>query len=925
MRRRFADAVRTRTRPPQARPEDPDLRRRADSSTRHAARSERGAGRLRSSAEPLRRRPGRRVPGHGPRAVGDHARRLRRPGFDARADRRPQAGDLCVPRRGRGRVPRRQSRRRRAVDARRELAQRRAAPPRPTTRCSPNARLGHPDIAYRHIKAAASERGPAARRGTRQRPAPRADRAQERRPRRHRCAGALGDRARARRDCGGPGRAKRWTLLRAKPTIIKRHRDGSEAGTEELGAGHIAVLVRSNKEAFIVRDALHEVGVPAVIGGAGSVFLAEPAREWLRLFEALERPTSRDRASLAALTRFVGWSAVQLATRDRGRMGGPALGPPPVGRSAPRQGRGHVVRDRVQRTGRSGTGPGPGERRPVHDRSAARRPTAARGSGQRGRRRDGHGQSGWGAASTSPSGPQRARTGPDGSNRTRPPCRSSRSTGVRAWSSPSSCAPTLWDGYIHPVDVPVYHDPDHGNKRTIDVGQQRPGTEAAQAVGGVRGAGRGPPAAVCRADPGPTPSGAVVGRRLVHRQLPAVAPPVRPRRRRHRGPERRARSPDRTPRSRRPSLRWARRCRSSVSLGLRGPAGKAEAGVPRHRPGGRPRFARSLDAGWRRLSYSSITQPVHEQPAIASEPEQPLIVGRGSRFRRCGAPAPGRRTTRYGNVALELGPCQEAPWSGRCCTACWSDIEFDAPDLEEEVRGALATELTWRNVDLGDTEAVVAGLCARRSSLPLGPDVGGVRLRDVPRRHRLDELGFELPLVGGDRPSGSPGRLATSPRSSRNTCRPTTPCGALRRTAARPGPEPRRSAATSTAVSTLSSASTTAVRAGRLQDEQAGRRQTRCSLRGTTARRPCRPKMLQAHYPLQALLYSVALHRYLRWRLPGYDPRRQPRRRPLPLPARHERSRARARGRPSLRRVVVASAVRLVEALSDLFDRGVRP
>ena len=30
--------------------------------------------------------------------------------------------------------------------------------------------------------------------------------------------------------------------------------------------------------------------------------------------------------------------------------------------------------------------------------------------------------------------------------------------------------------------------------------------------------------------------------------------------------------------------------------------------------------------------------------------------------------------------------------------------------------------------------------------------------------------------------------------------------------------------------------------------------------------------MSRAHYGLQALLYTVALHRYLRWRLPGYDP-----------------------------------------------------
>jgi exodeoxyribonuclease V beta subunit len=30
--------------------------------------------------------------------------------------------------------------------------------------------------------------------------------------------------------------------------------------------------------------------------------------------------------------------------------------------------------------------------------------------------------------------------------------------------------------------------------------------------------------------------------------------------------------------------------------------------------------------------------------------------------------------------------------------------------------------------------------------------------------------------------------------------------------------------------------------------------------------------MLDAHYPLQALLYCVALHRYLRWRQRDYDP-----------------------------------------------------
>jgi len=31
-------------------------------------------------------------------------------------------------------------------------------------------------------------------------------------------------------------------------------------------------------------------------------------------------------------------------------------------------------------------------------------------------------------------------------------------------------------------------------------------------------------------------------------------------------------------------------------------------------------------------------------------------------------------------------------------------------------------------------------------------------------------------------------------------------------------------------------------------------------------------EMMSAHYGLQALLYTAALHRYLRWRLRGYDP-----------------------------------------------------
>ena len=93
--------------------------------------------------------------------------------------------------------------------------------------------------------------------------------------------------------------------------------------------------------------------------------------------------------------------------------------------------------------------------------------------------------------------------------------------------------------------------------------------------------------------------------------------------------------------------------------------------------------------------------------------------------------------------------------------------------------------------------------------------------------------------------------------------------------------------------------------------------------------------MQHAHYVLQALLYTAALHRYLRWRLPGYDPernlagvlylflrgmvgrdtpdgRRHAGRRLRLAPAERARRRAQRRARPGRRRVSLTE--------NDLFD-----
>ena len=80
----------------------------------------------RADAAALADRAGRRVPGHRPRAVGRPAPRVQRPRHDG-ADRRPEAGDLRLPRRRRRHLPRRRRDRDDQADALGQLAQRRCA------------------------------------------------------------------------------------------------------------------------------------------------------------------------------------------------------------------------------------------------------------------------------------------------------------------------------------------------------------------------------------------------------------------------------------------------------------------------------------------------------------------------------------------------------------------------------------------------------------------------------------------------------------------------------------------------------------------------------------------------------------------------------------------------------------------------------
>ena len=131
-----------------------------------------------------------------------------------------------------------------------------------------------------------------------------------------------------------------------------------------------------------------------------------------------------------------------------------------------------------------------------------------------------------------------------------------------------------------------------------------------------------------------------------------------------------------------------------------------------------------------------------------------------------------------------------------------------------------------------------------------------------------------------------PGAGAAATTSPPTTRWSPTPTGSRCRRSAT-----RRCAATSPARSTSCSGcrrERPALRRRRLQDQPARRPRTPAH-RADYAPARLADAMLHSHYPLQALLYSVVVHRYLRWRLPGYDPATPPRRRALPLRARHVR------------------------------------
>ncbi|WAH64384.1 exodeoxyribonuclease V subunit beta [Xanthomonas hortorum] len=122
------------------------------------------------------------------------------------------------------------------------------------------------------------------------------------------------------------GKPKPWSAGRARElataacvAAIRGWLAGGRDGTATINArpvqaGDIAVLVRSHGEATRMQQALGAVGIPAVAAGKQSLFATDEALELLALLQALLDPGDDSRLRAALATVLIGADAAAIAT-----------------------------------------------------------------------------------------------------------------------------------------------------------------------------------------------------------------------------------------------------------------------------------------------------------------------------------------------------------------------------------------------------------------------------------------------------------------------------------------------------------------------------------------------------------------------------------------------------------------------------------
>jgi exodeoxyribonuclease V beta subunit len=288
-------------------------------------------------------------------------------------------------------------------------------------------------------------------------------------------------------------------------------------------------------------------------------------------------------------------------------------------------------------------------------------------------------------------------------------------------------------------------------------------------------------------------------------------------------------------------------------------------------------FDREVDTEWRRTSYSGLIR-VQEQPAgVTSEPEVSPRDDEPEIDDEVADTMPTRVDT---GVPSPMAALPSGAAFGSLVHGVLEESDPEAPDLRGDLAARTREQLQWWPV--GVTADELADALLPSQVTPLGAPASGLRLVDIPLRDRLCELDFEFPLTGGDRPEAV--RTDVHLRDLAPSL-----------TAHLPADDPLASYA-GQLTGTLGDQSLRGYLSGSIDvvlrvpgdhTDPHGHRYVvvdyKTNLLGETGvpvtsadygRDAMAAAMLHSHYPLQALLYSVVLHRYLRWRLPTYAPER---------------------------------------------------
>jgi len=292
---------------------------------------------------------------------------------------------------------------------------------------------------------------------------------------------------------------------------------------------------------------------------------------------------------------------------------------------------------------------------------------------------------------------------------------------------------------------------------------------------------------------------------------------------------------------------------------------------------------RRMDTSWGRSSYTSWTSAAHGAltPAALDEGRDttdptPPDYAPGTDTARPSQTSPGETLSSAALPAEswpEQGPLANFPRgaaAGDCLHRILEQLDYSCSAHDPLNREPVEKELRRAGLQEQPLEPLLEGLEQLRLT-PFGGALGGLRVGDLDSKRRLNEMNFDLTLgfaraaalaaAFTDHPGGAFGatyarQLAALPVASRGFL---TGSIDLVFTALDADGQERWWVAD--------------WKSNWIGEREDDGRPLACGPRhyGSAAMAEL---MAANHYPLQAHLYLVALHRYLRWRLPGYDPER---------------------------------------------------